>query len=168
MKNAAQASVLGFSHHFEAFLVAFAGMDDDRPAKVFRPFDLFGKRDFLNIQCGFVPVEVDTRFADARPGAFAEPLLHDFQFFPVSGGLYGAGMEAHHGEAVLRKFGFQRQHAVDGFGVDVGQVHADNAGRNGAFDHVGAVGVEFMGVQVRVGIDEVVHNGRKGKTNAVF
>jgi len=74
-------------------------------------------------------------------------------------------VQAHHGKTMLRELRFQRQHAVDRFGVDIGQVHANNARRYGALDHLRAVGIEFGGIEVCVSVDEVLHNAGKGKTN---
>ncbi len=57
--------------------------------------------------------------------------------------LHMRGMQAHHVEAVIGKCRLQRQHGVDGFRVDIGQVHARHPGRDGSPDHFRSVAVEF-------------------------
>ena len=69
-------------------------------------------------------------------------------------------MKSHHWKAVQRVFINKLIHPRQRFHIDVRQQKAIHSGGYGAFDEQGAVGGEFVGVEMEVGVGEQESNDK--------
>ena len=109
-----------------------------------------------------VPVVVESDFAHGAEssdafGWRAEVAFDQRQLFPPTGIVVDGGrMQPHHRGAVVRIAAHGVEEAPVALGVDRRQQQPLHPGFAGAADRLVAVGVELFGVDMRVGVDQII------------
>ena len=83
----------------------------------------------------------------------AEEALHD-GFLAATAQWPVQGVPANPVAWLVSAGRFQVQHRLNGFGINVGQIHTRDTRCDGSAHHVRAVVVKFMGIEMGVGIDQ--------------
>ena len=98
-------------------------MDHNGEIERFGPLYLLPERFVLNLQRGFVPMQVETNFTNGYVVASGgvKRFVNGLQFFLPSTGLDVARVQSHHTETALRPFIHHGVNPFDGFTIDVGQ-----------------------------------------------